>query len=130
MAEANRQLTEVQRLSIRAWLAAGEKRWDWPGWTDLIGPKPQIPNKKKASEYSESSGSSGSSNVDGRVAPRRKVIREASAMKKEQQLRLQFYQQLILCFDVLSEEEREALIEFEKKQPTSEWPGCNCCGLE
>ena len=44
-------------------------------------------------------------------------------MKRQQQLVLQFYEQLVLCFDRLSEPEKAELQEFEKKQPTSDWPG-------
>ena len=44
-------------------------------------------------------------------------------MRNKQQLALQFYEQMILCFETLSEPEKQDLQEFEKKRPTSEWPG-------
>jgi hypothetical protein len=44
-------------------------------------------------------------------------------MKLEQQLILRFYEQMLLCFDGLSDREKSELQEFEKKRPTSEWPG-------
>lgn len=39
------------------------------------------------------------------------------------QLTLKFYEQLLLSFDKLTETERKELLEFERKRPTSEWPG-------
>jgi hypothetical protein len=44
-------------------------------------------------------------------------------LKREQQLVLNFYEQMLLCFEVLSEAKKKDLAEFEKKQPTSDWPG-------
>jgi hypothetical protein len=44
-------------------------------------------------------------------------------MKQDEQLALEFYEQMILCFDSLTEPEKRDLQEFEKKRPTSEWPG-------
>jgi hypothetical protein len=40
-----------------------------------------------------------------------------------QQLLLNWYEQMVLCYDSLPEEDKQDLAEFEKKQPTSEWPG-------
>jgi hypothetical protein len=44
-------------------------------------------------------------------------------MKIKQQLLLNFYEQLVLSFERLSEDEKTDLSQFEKKCPTSQWPG-------
>jgi hypothetical protein len=43
--------------------------------------------------------------------------------KSSQQLMLKFYEQLLLVYPELSETEKSDLEAFEKKRPTSEWPG-------
>lgn len=44
-------------------------------------------------------------------------------MKRGRQLQLEFYEQMLLCFEVLTDPEKSELLEFEKKRPTSDWPG-------
>lgn len=44
-------------------------------------------------------------------------------MKHGQQLQLSFYEQMVLCFEALTDPEKLDLLEFEKKRPTSDWPG-------
>jgi hypothetical protein len=38
---ASKTLREPLRLSLEAWMASGAKRSSWPGWVELIGPRPE-----------------------------------------------------------------------------------------
>ena len=41
MCRAHATLSEHQRALLSAWMAAGRKRTEWPGWNRIVGPRPR-----------------------------------------------------------------------------------------
>lgn len=46
---ARKFLKPDAELSFNRWMLGGKKRFDWPGWEILCGPKPAEPLRKKIS---------------------------------------------------------------------------------